>query len=147
MAIVLKKATCPLTTGLRRPVPAQLQCVAAKPLSILPPCARFFQPKPLVSSSPNSGLHGLNAFCLLFEARAALGRDRIDALLHRRRDGRRTETELLEGVTQERLATAKRLIGMFVANGLTAFEASESAVSGELATLRLQAGPKHASVS
>lgn len=71
----------------------------------------------------------------------------VRTLLHRCRDGRRTEAALLEGIPQGSVATAKRLIGIFAANRLTAFEAPDPTVAEEIATLELQAAIKNASVS
>ena len=70
----------------------------------------------------------------------------VRALLHRCRDGRRTEAALLEGIPQENMAAAKRLISIFADNGLTAFDAPEPTAEEEAVTLRLQTDIKNVAV-
>ena len=68
----------------------------------------------------------------------------VRALLQRCRRGPLTKAALLQGVPAESVPAAKQLIDLFAANGLTAFDASDSTTMQELAILKRQASLKRA---
>jgi len=71
----------------------------------------------------------------------------VRALLQRCRDGRRPRSTLLDGIPSADAPTAQRLIDMFAANQLTAFEAPPPTQAEEIASLKLQGAMKEAAMS
>jgi hypothetical protein len=68
----------------------------------------------------------------------------VRALLARCRTGPRSEAELFQGVPEKDVPAARRLVQMFAASGLTAFDPTDRTVSQEVAALTLQAELKRA---